>query len=142
MAFNVLVVDDSSPMRSVIKKTIKISGFDLGQIFEAANGIEALEVLKDNWVDVIITDYNMPEMDGLELIERIKADDLLSSIPVIVVTTEGSKQKVEMFIHKGAADYVQKPFTPEQIKQKLSRILGEPEDGDSQIEDSDEDLDF
>ncbi len=142
MAFNVLIVDDSSPMRSVIKKTIKISGFDVGEVFEAANGVEALEVLKDNWVDVVVTDYNMPEMDGLQLIEEMKKDELMASVPVVVVTTEGSKQKIEMFMEKGASDYVQKPFTPEQIKDKLSRILGEPEDGEGEIDDSDEDLDF
>jgi two-component system chemotaxis response regulator CheY len=142
MAFNILIVDDSAPMRSVIKKTVKLSGFKLGEIHEASNGIEALEVLKTEWLDLILTDYNMPEMDGLELIEALKKDELLHSIPVVVVTTEGSQEKIAEFLEKGAVNHIQKPFTPEEIKQKLNALLGEREDGEEELDDSDEGLDF
>ncbi len=142
MAFNVLIVDDSAPMRSVIKKTLKMSGFNLGELFEASNGIEALEVLRDNWLDLVLTDYNMPEMDGLQLIEEMKKDDLLSAIPIVVITTEGSKEKIRTFLEKGASDCIQKPFTPEVIKKRLNHILGEPEDECAAIDECDEGLDF
>ncbi|MBW1929100.1 MAG: response regulator [Deltaproteobacteria bacterium] len=142
MAFNVLIVDDSLAMRSVLKKTIQMCGFKTGQILEAANGVEALKSLKENWVDLVLADYNMPQMDGLQLIEEMKKDELLSKIPVVMVTTEGSEKQVRAFLEKGAADYLQKPFTPEQIKTKLNRIMGEPEDGDESIEEGDDDLDF
>lgn len=142
MAFNVLIVDDSAPMRAVIKKTLKMSGFKLGDLFEAANGVEALRVLRENWLDLVLTDYNMPEMDGLELIEEMKKDEIFSQIPIVVITTEGSKEKIETFLKKGALDCIQKPFTPEVIRKRLNKILGEPEDECAGIDEGDEELDF
>jgi two-component system chemotaxis response regulator CheY len=142
MAFKVLVVDDSLPMRAVIKKTVKASGFNVGEFFEASNGKEALDVLKAEWLDLVLTDYNMPDMDGLELIGEMKRDEVLDEIPVVVVTTEGSQQRVEEFMNSGAAGYIKKPFTPEEIRQKLNQIMGEAEDGEGITDFSDEDLDF
>ncbi|MBN2126371.1 MAG: response regulator [Deltaproteobacteria bacterium] len=142
MAYNVLIVDDSLPMRSVIQKTVKASGFKVGQVFSASNGREALNVLRGEWLDLVLTDYNMPDMDGLQLIEEMKKDDTLRGIPVVMVTTESSRQRVEEFMEKGAAGYVKKPFTPEEIRTKLNRIMGEPEDEDGSPYESDEDLDF
>jgi two-component system chemotaxis response regulator CheY len=142
MAFNVLIVDDSLPMRSVIKKTIVMSGFKVGQFFEASNGAEALDVLRTEWLDLVLTDYNMPVMNGLEFINEMKRDDVMDSIPVVVITTEGSQKMVSEFLKEGAADYIQKPFTPEEIRGKLNRILGEEEDGEDAADRGDEDLDF
>jgi two-component system chemotaxis response regulator CheY len=142
MAYNILIVDDSIPMRAVIKKVIKASGFDVGEIFEAANGKEACQVLNDAWLDLVLTDYNMPEMNGLELLETMQRDDTLKSIPVVMITTEGSRQRIEEFMAKGAADYIKKPFTPVEIKQKLSLIMGETEDGQDKLDDSDDGFDF
>ena len=93
MAYNVLIVDDSTPMRAVIKKVIKASGFNLGHILEASNGREALELLEQEWMDLVLTDYNMPEMDGLELLDEMKKNESFMSIPVVMITTEGSKQR-------------------------------------------------
>ena len=142
MAFNVLIVDDSSVMRSVLRKTVQMCGFKIGELLEAADGEQALEVLKHNWVDLVLTDYNMPKMDGLQLIEEMKKDDVLSKIPVVVVTTEGSEKKVKTFLEKGASDYLQKPFTPEQVRMKLNRVMGEPDEEGGNAEGSDEGLDF
>jgi two-component system chemotaxis response regulator CheY len=142
MAFNMLVVDDSSPMRTVIRKAVTISGFNVGECYAAANGREALEILRSHWVDLVITDYNMPEMNGLELLAHMKEDELLAAIPVVVVTTEGSNRMIDKFMEKGAAGYIQKPFTPENIREKLNNILGDPEDGQGSAEGSDEGLDF
>jgi two-component system chemotaxis response regulator CheY len=141
MSYNILIVDDSLPMRAVIKKTLKLSGFDVGDVFEASNGKEALKVLREEWADLVISDYNMPEMNGLELIEEMKKDDVLRSIPVVMVTTEGSRGRVELFIETGVADYIRKPFTPEEIRSKLSKIMGE-EDGQGTFDEGDEGLDF
>ncbi len=141
MSVNILIVDDSLPMRSVIIKTIKSSGFGAANFFQAGDGKEALKVLKDEWLDLVVTDYNMPDMNGVELITEMKKDEGLSSIPIIVVTTEGSQKKIDEFIEKGATGYVKKPFTPETIREKLTQILGEMEDEDS-FEDGDDGLDF
>jgi two-component system chemotaxis response regulator CheY len=145
MAFKILIVDDSLPMRSVIKKTIKASGFGAADFLEASDGQEALKVLGHEWLDLVITDYNMPNMNGMELIQEMKKDEILGSIPVLVVTTEGSRKKVQEFLDMGASGYTKKPFTPESIRQKLTQILGESEDDDTvedSFEDSDDDLDF
>jgi two-component system chemotaxis response regulator CheY len=142
MAYNILIVDDSSPMRAVIKRVIKASGFDIGELFEAENGKDALHVLDAHWLDLVLTDYNMPDMNGLELLTAMKQNDALADIPVVIVTTEGSDLRVEEFLHHGAAAYIKKPFTPEQIKAHLNRILGEPEHGQVQNGGCDEGLDF
>jgi two-component system chemotaxis response regulator CheY len=93
MSFNVLIVDDSKSVRSVIKKIITISGFRMDQCYEAVNGKQALEILSKEWVDVILSDLNMPEMNGLEMLAVIKADSRLQKIPVIIISTEGSDEK-------------------------------------------------
>ncbi|MDY6903081.1 MAG: response regulator [Thermodesulfobacteriota bacterium] len=141
MAVNILIVDDSLPMRAVIKKTIKASGYGAASFFEADDGRQALDILQNQWLDIVVTDYNMPDMDGMTLLANLKADDLLASIPVLVITTEGSRQKEREFMEKGAAGYIKKPFTPEEIRNKLKQILGDiDEPGD--LGESDEDLDF
>jgi len=141
MAYNVLIVDDSLPMRAVVKKTITASGFMVGKFYDAGNGKEALKVLNSEWMDLVVTDYNMPDMNGLELLSHMKSDEILKTIPVVVITTEGSQQRLREFMEGGAADYIRKPFTPEEIRNKLSRIMGETDGtGDTRI--SDETLDF
>ena len=141
MSYKILIVDDSLPMRSVIIKTIKASGFNTSDFFEAENGEEALRVLSNDWLDIVVTDYNMPKMNGIELINEMKKDDMLREIPVLVITTEGCQQKVEAFIESGATGYIKKPFTPEEIKLKLTEILGE-QDYEQTFNGSDDDLDF
>lgn len=127
MAVNVLIVDDSSSMRSVIRKTIKVSGFDVGKYLEAADGKEAMEVLTNEWVDILLTDINMPNMNGLELIGEMKKDEVFRSIPVVMVTTERNVWKVHKAMERGAKGYITKPFVPEEIKEILTTILGETE---------------
>ncbi|MDL1970001.1 MAG: response regulator [Candidatus Desulfofervidaceae bacterium] len=125
MGFNVLIVDDSGAMRKIIKKTIQISGFDVDNFYEAGNGKEALEVLKNNWVDVVLTDINMPEMDGITFLKRLREDETLQGLPVIVISTEKRDQKVQDAISSGARGYVKKPFRPENIKNILTEVMGE-----------------
>ncbi len=125
MAYNVLIVDDSSTARSVIGKTLMISGVPLGQIHYASNGQEALDLLKDNWVDIVFADINMPVMNGMEMISRMEEDGLLQSIPVIVVSTEGSATRIESLKAKGIKGYIRKPFCPERIREVFVKILEE-----------------
>ncbi|MDL1957103.1 MAG: response regulator [Candidatus Desulfofervidus auxilii] len=125
MGFNVLIVDDSAAIRKIIKKTILISGFDVENFYEAGNGKEALNILKDNWVDVVVTDIHMPEMSGITLLKKIREDDVLSSLPVIVISTEGREQKVKEALNLGANGYIKKPFKPEDIKDILLKVMGE-----------------
>lgn len=125
MAYNVLLVDDSATVRAVMTKTLKLAQIDLGELFTAANGKEALVVLKEKWIDLVITDLNMPEMTGAELVDAITADPTLKSIPVVVVTTEGSVTRIEDLKQKGVRGYVRKPFTPEQIREMIIKVMGE-----------------
>ena len=125
MAYNVLLVDDSATVRAVMAKTLKLAQIDMGDFFTAANGREALEVLRAKWIDLVITDLNMPEMTGAELVDEMTSDEQLKSIPVIVVTTEGSVTRIEDLKQKGVRGYVRKPFTPEQIREMIIKVMGE-----------------
>lgn len=135
MAFNVLIVDDSATMRAVIKKTIKVSGFNVGQFLEAGDGEQALSVLKEAWVDLVLSDINMPNMNGLELLGRMHADETLRSIPVVMVTTEAGAEKVKQSEELGAVGYIKKPFLPQDIKMALSSIMGEEIDDERDHDD-------
>lgn len=129
MAFNVLIVDDSSSMRAIIKKTIKVSGFNVGQFLTAEDGTDAMKVLSAEWVDVVLTDINMPNMNGIELIKRMKEDEILETIPVVIVTTEGSERVKKQSMELGVKALIKKPFKPEDIRNALNRIMGEDRDG-------------
>lgn len=125
MAYNILVVDDSSVVRSVIGKTIELAQVDVGEILYAANGKEALEQLKNKWVDIVFADINMPVMNGLEMIEQMEKDGLMETVPVIIVSTEGSTTRIEQLKQKGIKGYIRKPFTPEKIKEVFTKTLGD-----------------
>jgi two-component system chemotaxis response regulator CheY len=141
MAYRVLVVDDSSSIRAIIKKIIKVSGFDVAEFLDACDGREALSIMAANQVDLVLTDINMPNMNGLDLIARIKENERLASVPVVVVSTEGSEKKMAEAMALGAVGYVKKPFVPEEIKQTLNKIL-EVGSGVAGFDDDDEDVDF
>lgn len=142
MPFNILIVDDSSPMRAVIKKVIRASGFDIGEFHEAGSGKEALKVLDEQWLDVVLSDYNMPDMNGLEMLKAMKQNEMMKDIPVIMVTTEGSRARIDDFMKTGATAYIKKPFTPEQIRSQLQQLLGVPAHGQTENGQGDEGLDF
>lgn len=132
MSFNVMIVDDSGAMRSVIKKVITISGFKMSLCMEAGNGREALERLQGNWVDIIVSDINMPEMGGLELLQALSQDALYRSIPVIIVSTEGSSERMKEALDRGAKGFIKKPFLPEDIRSVLHDVIGVGTDGEYQ----------
>jgi len=123
MAFNILVVDDSETMRAVIKKTVLMSGVQIGEFCEACNGKVALQILEDMWIDVVLTDINMPEMGGVDFLREVKKNDVLRNIPVIFISTESSQLRMEEVMSLGAAAYVKKPFMPEKIREVLLDVL-------------------
>lgn len=125
MSYNILVVDDSRTTRVVIAKTLKLAGVPVNELYQAENGAEALELLDKNWIDLVLADINMPVMDGAEMIDRMSKDGLMKTIPVVVVSTEGSKTRIEEMRAKGVRAYVRKPFTPEVVKKVVGDILGD-----------------
>lgn len=116
----VLIVDDSSTMRKIITRSLRQAGFDIGEILEAENGQAGLERLAGASVGITLTDINMPVMDGLTFIDNIRANAAWNAMPIIVITTEGAETLVKEAIKKGANNLIKKPFTPEQIKEKLA----------------------
>lgn len=148
MAFNILVADDSETMRAVVKKTVKMAGIPVGEYHEAVNGKEGLEILANHWIDVILSDINMPEMGGMEFLQEIKKNDDYKRIPVIFITTESSEARMEEAKKIGVSGYVRKPFKPEEIKTILYEVLEKAYDQkieDMPSEDSgdnDEEMDF
>lgn len=120
---NVLIVDDSAAIRKILERVLRHAEFPLGEVHEAGDGREALGKLAAQEVGLVFSDINMPNMDGLELLANMKAHASWKNLPVIMVTTEGGQEKVMQAIQLGASGYIRKPFTAEQIKEKLAGIL-------------------
>lgn len=119
-----LVVDDSSTMRRIIKNTL--ARLNYKDVVEGEHGLEAWEYLDSNAdIDMLITDWNMPEMNGLELVKKVRADERFVDMPIIMVTTEGGKTEVITALKAGVNNYIVKPFTPQVLKEKLSAVIGE-----------------
>ncbi len=123
MSLNVLIVDDSAVMRTMVAKTLRASGLPIGQALEAANGREGLEVLAENWIDMVFVDINMPVMGGEEMIEKIRANPTWSDLPIVVISTEGSKARIESLRAKGT-EFVHKPFSPEIVRDVVANLTG------------------
>ncbi|MCW8130060.1 MAG: response regulator [Planctomycetota bacterium] len=124
MSLNVLIVDDSATTRAIIAKTLSISGLPLGEIYQAGHGKEALEVVDKCWVDLILADINMPVMNGVEMVERLHARGVLASVPVVVVSTDGSAARQEHLKSLGVRSFVRKPFAPELVRNIVQDLLG------------------
>jgi two-component system chemotaxis response regulator CheY len=122
-SINALIVDDSSVMRKIVERVLRQAGVDLKQVYEAGNGVEALDVLKDSRVDLIMCDINMPVMNGLEFIKQLQSVESCKGVPVVMITTEGSESHVVQALSAGAKGYIRKPFTPEQVKENVLSLL-------------------
>jgi two-component system chemotaxis response regulator CheY len=120
---DVLIVDDSAAIRKILQRVLRQTDLPLGEIHEAGDGTEAVEVLRSRSFGLILSDINMPQMDGLQLLAEIKKMEHLKNVPVIMITTEGGQGKVMEAVQLGATGYVRKPFTAEQIKEKLVGII-------------------
>lgn len=123
MSLNVLIVDDSAAIRKILHRVLVQADVPLGTVMEAGDGVEALSKLKLGPVGLILSDINMPNMDGIEFLSNVKADPSLKTVPVLMVTTEGSQAKVLQALELGAVGYVRKPFTADEIKIKLAGII-------------------
>jgi len=118
---NVLIVDDSSTMRKIISRSLRQAGLTVDEIFEAGDGIEGLNALGSNKVDLILSDINMPNMDGLEFIKQVRATG--NNVPIVMITTEGGEDILKEAINSGASDSIKKPFTPDQLNEKLGGLF-------------------
>lgn len=119
----VLIVDDSSVMRKIVERSLRQSGLDALAVDEAGSGTDALAVLRTKKVDLILSDINMPSMDGLEFVRQLRAQDLAPGVPIVMITTESSEEHVRQAIQAGARGYIRKPFTPDQVKERVLPLL-------------------
>ena|SRR5450432_3318224 len=124
MALNIMIVDDSPLMRSFICKVLALTGLEVGEVCEAEDGEVALKLLRERWMDLILTDINMPRMNGEEFVRNLDSDELLRTIPVIVVSTDSSTHRVQRLLALGAKGYVTKPFRPETLRDEVGKVLG------------------
>jgi two-component system chemotaxis response regulator CheY len=123
MPLDVLIVDDSAAIRKILLRVLKQADVPIGEVLEAGDGVEALEKLKTKKVGLVLSDINMPNMDGLQLLSHLRNNPDYRSVPVVMITTEGSQNKVLEAVNLGAAGYVRKPFTADQIKEKLAGLI-------------------
>jgi len=120
----VLIVDDSSVMRKIVERALRQAELELDTVFEAANGAEGLDLLGSKQVQLVLSDINMPSMDGLEFLRQLRARNLAAGVPVVMITTESSEEHVKQAILAGAQGYIRKPFTAEQVKERVLPLVG------------------
>jgi two-component system chemotaxis response regulator CheY len=123
MGKSLLIVDDSATMRKIIMRSVRMSGIQFDSTDEAGNGVEALEKLNNAPVDVILCDVNMPEMNGDELVKKVREMDSCKDTKIIMVSTESAQDFIDKLLAGGADDYITKPFTPDKFSEKLSPLL-------------------
>jgi two-component system chemotaxis response regulator CheY len=123
MLLDVLIVDDSAAIRKILQRVLRQADVPLGEVYEAADGLDALKVLETQKVSLVLADINMPNMDGLQLLRKLKDEEQWKNLPVIMVTTEGGQAKVMAAAELGAAGYIRKPFTADQIRHTLASFL-------------------
>jgi len=121
----VLIVDDSSVMRKIVERSLRQTELVMEMVYEAANGSEALDLLASKQVQLILSDINMPSMDGLEFLRQLRARGLAAGVPVVMITTESSEEHVKQAIQAGAQGYIRKPFTAEQVKERVLPLVGQ-----------------
>lgn len=126
MSLNVLIVDDSKTIRLMIKKALTMVVPDLGEVLEAGDGFAALAAIAsftDHSVDLILADINMPRMNGVELVKKLKANAEMSEVPIVMITSEGSQDRLEELTECGVAGYIRKPFRAEKLREVLQEIV-------------------
>lgn len=127
MPKQLLIVDDSPVMRSFIRRIVKLSGYESYECREAGSGLEALAELQQALPDLVLTDINMPGMDGEQLVQCMKADERLAGVPIVVVSTDATQHRVQSLIKLGVSGYITKPFVPEKLSRVLAEIGMQPE---------------
>jgi two-component system chemotaxis response regulator CheY len=122
MSLNVLIVDDSDVIRAMIARTLRLARVPVGTVFEACNGLEALSILKQDWVDLVLADINMPVMDGAEMLARMRERSEMADIPVIVVSSDGASERISALTEQGVTAWIRKPFTPEDLRDAICAL--------------------
>jgi two-component system chemotaxis response regulator CheY len=122
---NLLIVDDSTAIRKILVRVLNQTGLPLGQVLEAGDGKEALKQMEGNDVSLVLSDINMPNMDGLELLRTLRASAQWHDLPVVMITTEGSQTRVQEAVDLGATSYVRKPFSADLLRDKLASLLSQ-----------------
>jgi two-component system chemotaxis response regulator CheY len=125
VAYTIMIVDDSETIRAVLERSLAMTKLPIDSVIHAVNGKDALEKLKQVWVDIVFSDIHMPEMDGIALVAAMQAHPELREIPIVIVSTEGSSTRIEELKRKGIKGYLRKPFTPEKIRDVIIQTLGE-----------------
>jgi two-component system chemotaxis response regulator CheY len=120
---NLLIVDDSTAIRKILLRVLSQTGLSLGQVLEAGDGREALKLMEGHEISLVLTDINMPNMDGLELLRALRSSPKWSTVPVVMITTEGGQAKVQEAVGLGATSYVRKPFSADLLRDKLASLL-------------------
>ncbi len=123
MAFSVLIVDDSRAMRTFIRRVLDMTGLEIGECVEAGDGQQALEMLSHHWVDIVLTDINMPVMTGEQLLQHMSIDPIFHGLPVLVISTDRSEARLERMMALGAKGYITKPFHPEGLREAMEALL-------------------
>ena len=120
---SVLIVDDSSVMRKIVERSLRMAGLEIEKVLQADNGADALTIIKESVPDMIFSDINMPTMDGIEFVRQLQSVESAKGVPVVMITTEGSQSRVMEALSLGAQGYIRKPFTPEQVRQQVVPLL-------------------
>ena len=124
MSYDVLIVDDSEITRTALERMLRLAGLELGRVCTAGNGSEALAVLEDQWVDLVLMDLNMPGMTGSELVDHMATAGLLDETPVVVISSERRAERVAALRAKGVRAFIPKPLRPEQLRDVVVELLG------------------
>jgi len=120
---NLLIVDDSTAIRKILVRVLSQTGLTLGQVLEASDGQEALRLLETHQFALILSDINMPNMDGLQLLRVLRGSDAWREVPVVMITTEGGQDRVQEAVALGATSYIRKPFSADLLRDKLAGLL-------------------
>ncbi len=123
LSMKILIVDDFATMRRIVKNILKQIGFS--NIIEADDGSTALEILKSDKIDLVLCDWNMPKVSGLDMLKQMKADSELKDTPFLMITAEAQKQNIVEAVQAGVSNYIVKPFTADTISEKLKKVFGE-----------------
>ena len=123
MPLNILIVDDSIAMRMLLQRALRNTNLPLERVFEAGDGCAAIEILKKETVSLILSDINMPKMDGLQMLAELRANDQWKQVPVVMISTESGETKVMEALRLGAKGFIRKPFVPEELGDKLAAFV-------------------
>lgn len=126
IGYSVLAVDDSPLQRTVVARTLRLAEIPVTQFHEASDGVEAIAVLKKSWVDLVVTDLNMPRMTGVELVAQLAEDGLLKSVPVIILSSLGEESTLEGLKSMGVRACLRKPVTPEELLRAVKKVMEVP----------------